>query len=44
MGLEAAAKANTGVKNGVNIYLGKCVNVNVASSLGYEYTDLYTLI
>ncbi len=44
MGLEAAAKANTGVKNGVNIYLGKCVNANVASSLGYEYTDLYTLI
>ena len=44
MGLEAAAKANKGVANGVNIYCGRCVNQNVARSLGLDYTDLATVI
>ena len=44
MGLEAAAKANTGVANGVNIYRGKCTNKNVAKSLGLEYTELCEVI
>ena len=44
MGLEAAAKTNSGVANGVNIYCGKCTNKNVANSLGLEFTDLFAII
>ena len=44
MGLEAAAKANSGVANGVNIYCGKCTNKNVAKSLDLEYTELCKVI
>ena len=44
LGLEEAAKNNEGVANGVNIYLGKCTNANVAKSLSLEYTDIHTLI
>ena len=44
MGLEAAAKINSGVANGVNIYCGKCTNKNVANSLGLEFTDLFAII
>ena len=38
MGLEAAAMKNPGIMNGINIYCGKCVNRNVASSLDLPYT------
>ena len=44
MGLEAAAKANNGVANGVNVYCGKCTNENVAKSLCLEYTELSAII
>ena len=44
MGLEAAAKANNGIANGVNIYLGKCTNANVANSLNLEFTELCNII
>ena len=44
LGLEAAAKKNEGVENGVNIYCGKCTNKNVAKSLGLEYTELTKVI
>ena len=44
MGLENAARANQGIANGVNIYCGKCTNVNVAKSLGLNYTELCTII
>ena len=44
MGLEAAAKASESISNGVNIYLGKCTNKNVANSLTLEYTELASLI
>lgn len=44
LGLEGAVKANTGVANGVNIYLGKCTNANVARSLSFEYTDILSVI
>ena len=35
-GLEKAIELDSGLKNGVNIYCGKCVNKNVAQSLGIE--------
>jgi alanine dehydrogenase len=43
-GVEAAAKMNEGVANGVNIYCGKCTNKNVAKSLNLEYTELLEII
>ncbi len=43
-GLEEAVKKDVGLKEGVNIYNHKCVNINVARSLDLEYTDLYDLI
>ena len=43
-GLEAAAKMNAGIANGVNIYGHKCVNANVAKALDLEYTNLFDLI
>lgn len=39
-GLEEAIKMDEGLRNGVNIYMGKCVNRNVASSLGLEYNEI----
>ncbi len=44
MGLEEACKKDKGLGLGVNCYDGKCVNKNVASSLGLEYVDLYSVI
>ncbi len=44
LGLEAAAKKDAGLANGVNIYNHKCTNKNVANSLDLEYTDLFDLI
>ena len=43
-GLEKAVKKDKGLAEGVNIYAHKCVNANVAESLGLEYTDLNDLI
>jgi alanine dehydrogenase len=39
-GLEEAAKNNKAIQTGVNCYLGKLTNKNVADAHGYEYTDL----
>ena len=39
-GLEEAAKKNNAIKTGVNCYLGKLTNKNVADAHGYEYTEL----
>ena len=44
LGLEEAAKQNSGVANGINIYLGKCTNANVAKSLSLDYTDILSII
>ena len=38
MGLEKACELNEGLEKGVNIFQGKCVNKNVAESLGLEFT------
>ena len=43
-GLEAAAKMDAGLKNGINVYANKCTNKNVADSVGVEYTDVDTLL
>jgi len=43
MGLEAACKKDPGLANGLNIYCGKCVNKNVAQSLGLEYVPVSEL-
>ena len=39
-GLEEACKSNEAIKAGVNCYLGKLTNENVAKAHGYEYTAL----
>ncbi len=44
LGLEEACKRDAGLACGVNIYCGKCVNKNVADSLGLEYTELEDMI
>lgn len=44
LGLEEAARRNPALVKGVNYYDGKCVNANVARSLGVELVDLATLI
>jgi len=44
LGFEAAMKKNAGLANGANVYDGKIVNRNVATSLKREYVDLMTLI
>ena len=44
LGLEEACRRDSGLAAGVNIYGGKCVNRNVADSLGLEYTELDTLL
>ena len=38
-GLEAAARDDEGIRNGINIYNHKCVNRNVANSLDLEYIE-----
>ena len=42
-GLEKAC-ANRVIATGVNCYLGKLTNKNVADAHGYNYTDLMELI
>ena len=44
MGLEAAAKADPGLGNGVNIYNHQCTNANVAKALNLNYVPLENLI
>ncbi len=44
LGLEAAVKADPNLAQGVNIYGGKCVNRNVAESLGLPYESLTGLV
>lgn len=44
MGLEKACGLNEGLAKGVNICQGKCVNKNVADSLGIRYTPLRELM
>ena len=43
-GLEEAAKHSEAIKTGVNCYLGKLTNENVAKAHNYEYTALEELI
>ena len=43
LGFEKAG-ANEGVKTGVNCYLGKLTNKNVADAHGYDCADLISLI
>ena len=43
-GLEEACKKSEVITSGVNCYAGKCTNKNVASALGYEYTELAGLM
>ncbi len=43
-GLEEACKKSEVITSGVNCYLGKLTNRNVASAHGYEYTALCDLI
>ncbi len=44
LGLEEACRKDSGLGKGVNIYGGKCVNKNVAESLGYDYIELNSVI
>lgn len=43
-GLEQACRDDAGFAKGANVWEGKCVNKNVADSLGYEYVELGTLL
>ena len=43
-GLEEACKKSAVIESGVNCYDGKVTNANVAKALGYEYTNLESLI
>ena len=43
-GLEQMCRDDAGFALGANNWDGKCVNLNVAVSLGYEYTPLSTLL
>ena len=43
-GLEAACRESAAIASGVNTYLGKLTNKNVAAAHGYEYTELSSLI
>ena len=40
LGLEEALKLNPGLANGLNIYLGKCTNKNVAAAHDIDYTPV----
>ena len=42
-GLEEAAKGSPVIRSGINCYLGKLTNQNVAKAHGYEYTDLLSI-
>ncbi len=44
LGLEEAARRDKGLANGINIYGGKCVNKNVADSLGLEYHSVESVL
>ena len=44
LGLENAMRKDPGLMRGLNIYEGKCVNLNVAQSLGLEYTPVEQVI
>ncbi len=39
-GLEAAVKEDKSIRNGLNVYLGKCTNKAVAKSLNIEYYEV----
>lgn len=39
-GLEKAVEYDNGLRKGLNIYDGKCVNNNVAGALGYEFEEM----
>lgn len=41
LGIEGAAKQDSGLKNGINIYEGKCTFKNVADSFGIEYIQIF---
>ncbi len=43
-GLEEAARGSAVIASGVNCYLGKLTNANVAAAHGMEYTELKELI
>ena len=43
-GLEAAARMDAGLANGINIYAHQCTNQNVAKSLGLDYTNAFDLM
>ncbi len=43
-GLEEACRQDAGLAAGVNIYNGKCVNKNVAESVGVDYTELENVL
>ncbi len=43
-GLEEACRKSEAICLGVNCYLGKLTNHNVALAHGYEYTDILDLI
>ena len=43
-GFEEAMRKDENFALGANTYKGKCVNANVAKALGYEYTELSTLL
>ena len=43
-GLEEACKASKVITSGVNCYLGKLTNKNVAAAHGYEFTELSSLL
>ena len=39
-GLEAAAAENPAIRKGINTYLGKLVNANVAKAHGVAFEDI----
>ena len=43
-GLEEACKKSEVITSGVNCYAGKCTIRNVATALGYEFTELSSLM
>ena len=43
-GLEEARKKNAAIYSGVNCYLGKLTNKNVALAHGYDFTELSEMI
>ena len=43
-GLEEAGKASNEIALGINLYNGKCVYENVATSLGIEYTPVESVL